>query len=46
MELDLGEHGRNIQESEDQHEVAMLYGEGRRDSSKGGERVEIENSPI
>jgi hypothetical protein len=34
MELDSGEHDRNIQENENQHEVAILYGEGREDSSR------------
>lgn len=47
MELDSGEHDRNIQENEDQHEVAILYGEGRGlKQSQGGEGVEIENSPV
>jgi hypothetical protein len=34
MELDSGEHDRNIQENENQHEVAIFYGEGRGDSSR------------
>ena len=47
MKLDSGEHDRNIQENEDQHEVAILYGEGRGlKQSQGGEGVEIENSPV